>query len=85
VWHGKKKTGLQHEVYRARPRNLMEHSAGASHVATYVAHPEFHKVKDGGLKGVIMVSGTYDLTAIRRKPILGQIRPAMPSSLHWRA
>jgi len=42
---------------------LMGHSAGAVHVATYVAHPEFHKVKDGGLKGAIMVSGMYDLTA----------------------
>ena len=26
-------------------------------------HPEFHKVKDGGLAGAIMVSGIYDLTA----------------------
>jgi triacylglycerol lipase len=28
---------------------LMGHSAGAVHVASYVSHPEFHKVKDGGL------------------------------------
>jgi triacylglycerol lipase len=42
---------------------LMGHSAGAVHVATYVAHPEFHRLKDGGLKGAIMVSGIYDLTA----------------------
>ncbi len=40
---------------------LMGHSAGAVHVATYVSHPEFQKVKDGGLKGAIMVSGIYDL------------------------
>ena len=42
---------------------LMGHSAGAVHVATYVSHPEFHKVKGGGLAGAILVSGIYDLTA----------------------
>jgi triacylglycerol lipase len=42
---------------------LMGHSAGAVHVATYVAHPEFHKIKGGGLAGAIMASGIYDLTA----------------------
>ena len=41
---------------------LMGHSAGAIHVASYVSHPEFYKAKNGGLKGVIMVSGIYDLT-----------------------
>ena len=40
---------------------LMGHSAGASHVAGYVSHPQFHKVKGGGLSGAIMVSGIYDL------------------------
>ena len=38
---------------------LMGHSAGAAHVAGYVSHPEFYKVKNGGLKGAIMVSGIY--------------------------
>ena len=28
-----------------------------------MSHPEFHKVKGGGLAGAIMVSGIYDLTA----------------------
>jgi acetyl esterase/lipase len=42
---------------------LMGHSAGAVHVASYVSHPEFYKVKSGGLAGAIMVSGIYDLTA----------------------
>jgi acetyl esterase/lipase len=41
---------------------LMGHSAGAVHVASYVSHPEFHKAKDGGLAGAIMLSGIYDLT-----------------------
>ena len=30
---------------------------------SYVSHPEFHKVKGGGLAGAVMVSGLYDLTA----------------------
>lgn len=42
---------------------LMGHSAGAVHVASYVSHPEFNKVKGGGLAGAIMISGIYDLTA----------------------
>jgi acetyl esterase/lipase len=42
---------------------LMGHSAGAVHVASYVSHPEFYKVKNGGVKGAIMLSGIYDLTA----------------------
>ena len=41
----------------------MGHSAGAIHAASYVSHPEFYEVRDGGLKGVIMISGIYDLTA----------------------
>jgi acetyl esterase/lipase len=41
---------------------LMGHSAGAVHVASYLAHPEFHKIRGGGLAGAIMVSGIYDLT-----------------------
>ena len=42
---------------------LMGHSAGAIHVATYVSHPEFYRMKNGGVRGAIMVSGIYDLTA----------------------
>jgi triacylglycerol lipase len=41
---------------------LMGQSAGAVHVASYVSHPEFHKVKGGGLAGAMMISGIYDLT-----------------------
>src|SRR5882762_11137988 len=33
---------------------LMGQSAGAIHVAGYVSHPEFHKVKGGGLAGAVM-------------------------------
>src|SRR5690349_20180530 len=42
---------------------LMGHSAGAVHVANYVSHPQFFKVKDGGVAGAIMVSGIYQLSA----------------------
>lgn len=42
---------------------LMGHSAGAVHVANYVSHPEFHKVKGGGLAGAVMVSGIYEMGA----------------------
>src|SRR5262249_2227268 len=42
---------------------LMGYSAGGAHVAGYVSHPEFQKVKDGGLRGAIMLSGIYDLTS----------------------
>jgi triacylglycerol lipase len=41
---------------------LLGHSAGATHVASYVSHPEFYRVKDGGIKAAIMLSGLYDLT-----------------------
>jgi triacylglycerol lipase len=42
---------------------LMGHSAGASHVSTYVAHTEFHGPKGIGLAGAIFSSaGAYDIT-----------------------
>ena len=42
---------------------LMGHSAGAIHVASYLSHPELYKVKNGGVRGAIMLSAVYDLTA----------------------
>jgi acetyl esterase/lipase len=42
---------------------LLGHSAGATHVASYVSHPEFYRVNGGGIKAAIMLSGLYDLTA----------------------
>jgi acetyl esterase/lipase len=41
---------------------LMGQSAGAVHVATYLAHTEFHGPKGSGLAGAIFASGIYDLT-----------------------
>jgi acetyl esterase/lipase len=40
---------------------LMGHSAGAIHVAGYVSHPEFYKVKGGGLASAIIVSALYQV------------------------
>ena len=39
---------------------LMGHSAGAIHVASYVASPEYQKVDGIGLAGAILASGMYD-------------------------
>jgi acetyl esterase/lipase len=39
---------------------LMGHSAGAAHVAQYVAFPEFHVVSGGGIAGAVMLSGIFD-------------------------
>jgi len=50
--------------YGADPNRifLMGHSAGATHVASYVSHPEFHGPKGSGLAGAILSSGGYDFT-----------------------
>jgi acetyl esterase/lipase len=41
---------------------LMGHSAGATHVGSYVSHPEFHGPRGSGLAGAILSSGGYDFT-----------------------
>lgn len=35
-------------------------SAGATHVATFVAMPRFHEPYGSGIKGLILISGNYD-------------------------
>jgi acetyl esterase/lipase len=52
-------------AYGADPAKifLMGHSAGATHVSTYVSHPEFHGPKGSGLAGAIFSSTpAFDLT-----------------------
>jgi acetyl esterase/lipase len=45
-------------------------SAGAVHVASYVAHAQFHPPGKPAAAGAIMVSGIYDITAANRnKPL----------------
>lgn len=43
---------------------LMGQSAGASHAASYVAHPEFYAPHTHELKGLILLSGIYDFTSM---------------------
>jgi acetyl esterase/lipase len=40
---------------------LMGHSAGAVHVASYIAHPQFHGSHGIGVAGAIFISGIYDI------------------------
>lgn len=40
---------------------LMGHSAGAAHVAHYVAHPRFHVQPGGGIAGAMIVSGLFEV------------------------
>ena len=40
---------------------LMGQSAGAVHVASYVAHPRFHGNHESGIAGALMISGIFDV------------------------
>jgi triacylglycerol lipase len=40
---------------------LMGQSAGATHVAGYVAHSQFHPEDGPGLAGALLISGVYDI------------------------
>ena len=42
---------------------LSGQSAGAVHVASYVAHPAYHAASGGGISGAVLMSGLYDTTA----------------------
>jgi acetyl esterase/lipase len=53
---------------------LFGHSVGASHVASYVARPEFHRVAGSGLAGAMLLSGAYRITP----ELVGQ-SPTYPS------
>jgi acetyl esterase/lipase len=41
---------------------LMGHSAGATHVASYVSHPQFGPVPHLDIRGAIIISGSFDVT-----------------------
>jgi triacylglycerol lipase len=43
-------------------------SAGAAHVAGYVAHPRFHVADGTGLAGALMISGSYDVVQADANP-----------------
>jgi triacylglycerol lipase len=42
---------------------LSGQSAGAVHVASYVAHSQYHAQPGGGVRGAVLMSGLYDTTA----------------------
>jgi triacylglycerol lipase len=50
---------------------LMGASAGATHVAGYAAMPELHPGGDPGVRGLVLLSGAYDLLAFDDEAILG--------------
>ncbi|HTI67126.1 MAG TPA: alpha/beta hydrolase [Caulobacteraceae bacterium] len=47
------------------------HSAGATHVATYIGHPEFYPKGGPGVRGAITTSATYDMTSTRPNVYFG--------------
>ena len=44
---------------------LSGQSAGAVHVAGYVAHSRFHAIPGAGVRGAVLMSGIYDTTVAR--------------------
>lgn len=47
---------------------LIGQSAGAVHVATYLAHPDLHKVSGGGVAAAVLLSGLYDMATAADNP-----------------
>jgi len=43
---------------------VMGHSAGAVHVATYLAHPEMQSSDGPGIAGAVLVSGAFDIETL---------------------
>jgi acetyl esterase/lipase len=46
-------------------------SAGATHVAGYAAMPELHAGGEPGIRGLVLLSGAYDLPAFDDEAVLG--------------
>jgi triacylglycerol lipase len=43
---------------------LAGHSAGGTHVATYATASQFHAGADHGLRGLLLISGNFDISAV---------------------
>jgi triacylglycerol lipase len=58
-------------AYGGSPRRifLLGQSAGAVHVAGYVAHPRFHPAGGLGVAGALMLSGIYDIAQAAPNPL----------------
>jgi triacylglycerol lipase len=52
------------------PLILMGHSAGAAHVAQYVAMPEFHQQVGVGVRAAVLLSGLFDPVTAEHNPPL---------------
>ncbi len=67
---------------------LMGQSAGAVHVAGYVAEPRLHALPNGDIAGAIMISGLYDVARADRNPFqaayYGQDPDALAGAVHAR-
>jgi triacylglycerol lipase len=48
--------------------DLMGHSAGAAHVASYVAHPEYGPDGKSGIRRAVFSSGSYDFASPEGRP-----------------
>jgi acetyl esterase/lipase len=46
-------------------------SAGATHIAGYVALPDLHPGGEPGIRGLVLLSGAYDLPAFDDEAVLG--------------
>jgi triacylglycerol lipase len=62
-----RREGARHGVGQG-PLFLMGQSAGAAHVAGYLAHPEVYAGFQHELAGAILLSGLYDYTSIKTGP-----------------
>jgi triacylglycerol lipase len=62
--HGDCFGGDAHRIF------IMGHSAGAAHVAQYLAHPVFHEQAPTGVAGAILLSGLFD-------PCTAQVNPPL--------
>lgn len=49
---------------------LMGQSAGAAHVASYIAHPEIYAPAGHGLAGAVFMSGLYNLTTMQADDLM---------------
>ena len=62
---------------------LMGQSAGAAHVASYIAHADHYAPQPHGVRGVILLSGIYDYSAMPASPMepayLGNDRSLYPA------
>jgi arylformamidase len=50
---------------------LVGSSAGATHIASYAALPELHPDGEPGIRGLVLLSGAYDLPSFGDEAVLG--------------